>query len=338
LPPTCAIMRCTPFVLLCFALLGFAAYVRADAAQYEKLIKETKTSPYNILDLNNESLRAHLSAKRSYSIVTFFTMSGPEAAQHCPQCPEILQDYREFVRQFQQKVANEGGYNGATFQEHPVFFAVCDFQKCRDLVMEAAWRALPQLAVLTPRGSTTMKSLPVLGSFLDDSSPSNIATFVKQQTGFDISISVPLYRVVGPYVIGLVLIYVAVRLLYEKFHAQAKKPLFWFIPSLGVFAFSMAGVVFNMIHSPMFSYRNPQNGQFHYIYPSARHQFVLEGLIMAVVLSSLVLVLVGVGAVVPSIRDPVKQRVSFGFLVAAYFILWTWLMSIFRAKYNWYPF
>lgn len=45
----------------------------------------------------------------------------------------------------------------------------------------------------------------------------------------------------------------------------------------------MSGPVFNAINKPPFSYRHPQNGQVFYIYPSARQQFVAEGLIMGAI-------------------------------------------------------
>lgn len=43
----------------------------------------------------------------------------------------------------------------------------------------------------------------------------------------------------------------------------------------------MAGTVYNSIHAPPFAYRHPQSKQLYLIYPSARQQFVGEGLIMA---------------------------------------------------------
>lgn len=42
----------------------------------------------------------------------------------------------------------------------------------------------------------------------------------------------------------------------------------------------MSGPVFNAINNPPFSYKQQQNGQVFYIYPSPRQQFIAEGLIM----------------------------------------------------------
>jgi len=227
------------------------------------------------------------------------------------------------------------------------FFAKCDVENCKeafsDGVHKAGWSALPKVLRIPPKGSkrVDVKSWQDMSSDSVTENAAEIAAFVSTITGYKkfLERSILATIQVGlTYVLAAGGVVTTFMYILPRFAVVYNNPRFWFTLSLGVYMLTQAGVVYNSIHRPPFSYRHPQSGQQVYIYPSARQQFVAEGLIMAVLQAGMGLLWVAFAEWIPNLKSASRKRVAFVLLALCFFITLSQIMNIFRVKYGFYPF
>lgn len=100
----------------------------------------------------------------------------------------------------------------------------------------------------------------------------------------------------------------------------------------------MAGLVYNSINKPPFSYKNPYNQQVHLIYPNSRQQFQIEGLIMAGLLSGISLSIIGFVHYVPYWKSGLNKRLGFALFSLIFGVFYILIWKIFKLKHPYYPF
>jgi len=234
------------------------------------------------------------------------------------------------------------GYDSATFKQNPVFFARCEVESCRDAFTSGTkigWRALPKLVFIPPRavkGNVDVsKWIDMSGEPIYQGAPT-IAQWISATSHHPFEVHPSFIEQYGN-----TITYVSFTVLFmygiiPRLKGWIKHKLFWFALGMGAFAFSMAGIVYDLIHTPPFYYNHPQTKQAMFIYPSARQQFIAEGLIMAVLLTATGLVVIGI-ALVPTVKDNFKKRILFAGLAILFFTLYSQCYKIFKVKYPWYP-
>jgi len=304
-------------------------------SRFEKLKEDASSS--QILSFDAQKITDQATSAHNYSIILLFSTDRKDI--NCPQCRPINEEFKTVVSYFFHLLGKEG-LNSRIFSENPVFFAKCEITDCQDLFLKAGWKMFPLLVQLPPRsskGEIKFSSLPFMHELMDDFSASQMAKFVESVTHFPIYISPPLLATYGWYLLVLVVGGLIIRV-FPQVLSQLNQPNLWFALCLGVYGFTMAGTVFNAIHRPPLSYKNPQTGDQHFIYPSARQQFVFEGMIMAGLLCGCSLLYVGLTIRIKYIKESWKQRMYFfpigiGFLVLQFLVL-----QIFKIKYPYYPF
>jgi len=283
-----------------------------------------------------EGVQQYAGSKHNYSMIILFATTDDRIP--CPFCKAVKQSYEEVAYAFKQSLGSEG-FNSKQFLEHPVFFAHCDLMKCRDIAVQAGWREIPTI-VYVPQRDTKGEGLEMinLDGVTMDYSAETIANFVRERSGYPLKVDPSILGSILYYMALLGVLFVILRGGYPWIKTQYKRPLFWYALSMGTFAFTMAGTVFNSINKPPLFYVHPQNGQTFYIYPSARQQFVYEGFIMAVLLTFCGLSIAAFGAIVPRMKGVGKQRATFAFSLIAFYFSYISIIKIFKMKYQYYPF
>jgi len=334
----------SPRVIIIQCLMISILWSSIDAQQpsrFDKLKELQRKS--TILDFTDDSIQGYTTQVSNYTIVllmatTNIQVPGADLAKVATQQFSIV------ANSYLQSLGSEQ-LDSPTFLKDPIFFARCELEKCRETFREggskAGWRAIPKLFVIRPRsvkgGVDVTKWVDMSGDPVS-ADAFGIAKWIKEVTGYSFTVQVSFFDRYSNDLITVFLLGVVIYGLYPRLKVLVQIRLFWFAVGMGVYCFSMAGVVFNAIHNPPWNYVHPQNKQVMYIYPSARQQFVAEGLILAALLGGLGLVVLGFGAWIPSLKDNSKRRVGFAVLSIMFFFLYQQLMTIFRSKYGWYPF
>jgi len=299
---------------------------------FEKLKRDTihKEGAIDILDAD---ILPIVNGRHNYSIILLLTTRNP-AMPAWEMCKGVNVEYRRAGEEFYGYNGGASGLNSDGFKADPTFMVVCDVEKCRELIGKAKWTTIPKIVHIPASQSKSFDMSKWKEMELNALKAEDIAAFISRERKIDFKILPSAIERFAPFASILAAAAICWRLL----RGYWKDPTLWFLVSLAVFGFSMAGVVFNAIHAPPFAYTNPQNKQTMWIYPQARMQFVSEGIIMAVLLIFTGLVWVTFGALIPKIRPGMYQRLAFVGSVLAYVICYSAVQSIFKIKYSWYPF
>jgi len=309
--------------------------------KFQKLLKTTKEKKNGILEFSGENLDKYAKSARDFSLVVLLT-TDKNSKIDCQLCPHINIEYTKVATQFHEELGY-GGYNSDKFQQRPVFFGRCDIMSCMDFYKQGNFQSFPLLLHLRPSTNNTSSiefhKMDKVDEIFSDPSVETMATHLSRLTGHNFVQQVPLYKIILQYGGGLVLIIVLLKLAYTKLPSQWKiNPMVLFAASVCVFAFVMAGTIFNSIHSPAMYYKHPVSKQIMLIYPSTRHQFVLEGIIMSSLFTLAGLFFVGFTSHVPTFKDPWKQRGMFVVCALGFYTCFWWIMTIFKVKNGFYPY
>jgi len=332
---------CAQSLIICIVITIAFCNAQAKPTRFEKLIDAQRKS--SIIELNNEDLKSYASFKSNYTMILLFTSKNPQISD-VSAADQTNSAYQQAADAFFQSLGPER-INSEQWQQNPVFFARCDVENCREVFVDgtkkAGWRAVPKVFCLTPRSGKGLN----LGSWEDMSqepvraSGADIAAWISHKTRYPLFLEKSFFAKYGTGLMNMAVFAVVVYLLAPRIQRAISNTMFWFVLSLGVYAFTMAGVVFNAIHPEVgFSYKHPQSGQTYYIYPSARTQFVAEGYIMAVLLTGTGLLFVLFSAWVPTLKTPWAKRAGFAVLGLSFLLSHSQVMNIFRSKYGFYPF
>jgi len=126
-------------------------------------------------------------------------------------------------------------------------------------------------------------------------------------------------------------------LLIPKIYFRRKDPLIWYGAALCVYMFVMSGSIYNAIRGTPFWHQTADGKVVSYIYPSAREQFIVEGYIMASLLTGLGLLVVALNTVPFMFKNPWTQRsFAMGFIILLVYGF-NLLRAIMKKKYGHYP-
>jgi hypothetical protein len=308
--------------------------------KFEKL-KDLQTRS-RVLDFTDSDIQSYTTQSSNYSIILLFATTNPQIPG-VEIAKQATKYFSSMADQFYDQLGPEG-YNSKAFLSNPVFFARCELEKCRDTFQEGSkkgWAVVPKIFHVPPRpnkGGLDLHRWADMDRQPIDRDAGQMADWVRDKTKFNFVVHVPFLIRHGGTILTVAAALALFYLLWTRLKDVAQSRKFWFAISMGIFAFSMAGIVYNSIHNPPFSHYNPNTKQQMYIYPSARQQFVVEGYIIAGILTGMGLLVVSLVEVVPKFEDDNHKRVSFVLISALFFFLYQNLMAIFRMKYGWYPF
>jgi len=291
--------------------------------------------------MNNENNVAH-----NFSFIMLVsTINDNIPCEHCADAEKYFDSARQ---SYLQSLDNGEGKkdvmsHNPLFYEHPMFWVRCDVRKCIDMIRKAQWQTVPQIIWIPPKqdkGAYNPLSWRDVGD-CKDAKPPKIGRFVTQYTGYYLKISPPLSELIIFYsgIIGtLVITYFFVLPLLKKYW---KNPLFLFTIAMIPYVITMMGLVFNAINNPPYDYDHPQNGKM-YFYPSSRNQFVIEGQIMAVVLTILPLCFIAFTHLVPIGKSekpiPMAQRGIFWIIAAFFIVTMRFTIQTYFMKHPYIPF
>jgi len=324
------------FSFFCF-LLDLVLHLKKKSlsekanTRFEKLIKDTNNQ--QAIKFDSSRLKVHAGSAHNYSLVILFTTNDPNV--NCQMCPFIEKTFKETVKLFYSYFGNKVT-TSSQFLKNPFFFGTCNVQDCYEILVQAGWNSVPKIVIIPPkveRSAINFRDWKEL-ELNDLPTTDSISLFIAEHTRFPFIIERPLSETFGIYFLAILGIGLLMHNAYNKF----RNNMFWFILVMGVFAISMAGLVYNSINKPPFSYKNPYNQQVHLIYPNSRQQFQIEGLIMAGLLSGISLSIIGFVHYVPYWKSGLNKRLGFALFSLIFGVFYILIWKIFKLKHPYYPF
>jgi len=253
-----------------------------------------------------------------------FTANAPHRG--CSICRQATEEFTI--------VANSWPYLAA--QSNRLYFAIADFDDSAEAFQSMGLQSVP-LFVHFPPKTAKPKAQDTLDIQRTGFEAEVIGKWVSDRTGLNVRVFRPpnyagtlaVVMLVG---LGAVLAYVkrsSLDFLYNR--------SIWAIIVMSIIFTMISGQMWNHIRGPPFMHRNPQSGQVGYFSGSTQFQFLAETYIIfahyAVITLGFILLYE-----VKNAKDATRKRVLAIAGIAMYCLFFSFLLSIFRSKYQGYPY
>ncbi|KAK6473553.1 magnesium transporter protein 1-like [Huso huso] len=278
-----------------------------------------------VIRMNGDKFRRFVKAPpRNYSVVVMFTALQPQ--RQCAVCKQADEEY--------QILANSWRYSNAFTNR--VFFATVDFDEGSDVFHMMNMNSAPTFMIFPSKGKPKKADtyeLQVRGFAAEQ-----IARWIADRTDVNIRVIRP-PNYAGPLMLGFLLTVIGGLVYLRRNNLE-------FLYNTNVWAFAglcfvlimTSGQMWNHIRGPPYAHKNPNTGQVSYIHGSSQAQFVAETHIVLLFNSAVTLGMVLLHEAATSDMDIGKRKIMCVGGIALVVLFFSWLLSIFRAKYHGYPY
>ncbi|KAG5852172.1 magnesium transporter protein 1 isoform X1 [Anguilla rostrata] len=278
-----------------------------------------------VIRMNGEKFRRFVRAPpRNYSVVVMFTALQPH--RQCGVCRQADEEY--------QILANSWRYSSAFTNK--IFFATVDFDEGSDVFQMLNMNSAPSFIHFPSKGKAKQADtyeLQVRGFAAEQ-----IARWIADRTDVHIRVIRP-PNYAGPLMLGFLLAVVGglVYLRRDNLEFLYNKNA-WGFGALCIVLIMTSGQMWNHIRGPPYAHKNPSTGQVSYIHSSSQAQFVAETHIVLLFNAAVTLGMVLLHEAATSDMDIGKRKIMCVAGISLVVLFFSWLLSIFRAKYHGYPY
>jgi len=305
-------------------LLVPAAISAKSAADRAKKFLNLAKKGHGVIELDSSKFDELTTAPRSYGSVVLLTALDSEF--NCQPCREFDPEFRIVASSF---------FN--TPNKDKLLFAVLDFKNGKDTFRKLQLTSAPTLHYYPPAkgsGSSAVKTYEFNRFGID---AGNLANVLQSWTGYPVPVKRP-FNYLGLAVgIFLVLAVAAViRVMISHFTQILTSRYLWAFISLTIILLMNSGYMWNHIRKPPYIMSN--NNRVSYISQGFSQQLGLESQIVAVTYGILAFSTVSLAVSVPRIPNPTRQRAAVYIWMGCVFVVFSFLMQLFKLKNNGYPF
>ncbi|KAL4659669.1 magnesium transporter protein 1 isoform X2 [Arapaima gigas] len=314
------------FVLLCYGIPPSDGQKKKETLLMEKVGQMMEwASKRAVIRMNGEKFRRFVKTPpRNYSVVVMFTALQPH--RQCGVCKQADEEY--------QILANSWRYSSAFTSK--IFFASVDFDEGSDVFHTLNMNSAPTFMHFPCKGKPKRGDtyeLQVRGFAAEQ-----ISRWIADRTDINIRVMRP-PNYAGPLMLGFLLavvgslVYLRRNNLEFLYNRNA-----WAFAALCFVLLMTSGQMWNHIRGPPYAHKNPNTGQVSYIHGSSQAQFVAETHIVLVFNSAVTLGMVLLHEAATSDMDVGKRKIMCVAGVGLVVLFFSWLLSVFRAKYHGYPY
>lgn len=279
-----------------------------------------------VVRLNSERFKHFVkTAPRNYSMIIMLTALAPQ--RQCAVCKQAHDEY--------QIVAQSYRYSSAF--SNRVFFGMVDFDEGSDVFQYLKLNSAPVFIHFPP------KMKPKKGDFMDISrsgfSAEQLAKWIQDRTDVQIHVFRP------PNYSGFLLIVLLITmiggLLYIKRNSLEflYNQVVWGMFVILAILICISGQIWNSIRGSPFLHRNPQTGQIGLFSGSSGYQFIAETYVVFLLYFGVCAGMILLNEA-PRLSGQTGKRKAMmavlGILMVVFFF--SFLLSVFRAKYQGYPY
>uniref|UniRef100_A0A9J2PAH9 Magnesium transporter protein 1 n=1 Tax=Ascaris lumbricoides TaxID=6252 RepID=A0A9J2PAH9_ASCLU len=307
------------------AILGMG--ICQKAMTLEEKVKNLQEWMYKrpLINMNMDRWKTYVrSSPRNYSMVVMFTALS--VGVNCPVCKPA---YDEFYI-----MANS--YRYAYPELKALYFAVVDFDEAPQVFQSMNLNVAPVLIHFPAKGSR--KRIDQMDFTRQGFDADSMARFVYDRAEIQIRVLRP-PNYAAPAVV-LLLAMLVLGLLYMRRNNLEflYNRTSWALVSLCiVFAF-MSGQMWNHIRGPPFIMTNPQTRETSFIHGSTQYQLVAETYLVAVLYAAVTAGFILLNDAADGKGDPNRRRIMAFIGLGLVVVFFSLLLSIFRSKYQGYPY
>ena len=275
---------------------------------------------------------------RNYLIVVYFTTFAYES--QCEGCGVLNPIFKRVAYSYKASDSNLAISNEEE-KLKPVIFAALEYsQEALEIMQKFQFQGLPNIFV-------SSKSFVEEGYFFNvdrskilaykegkDYNEENVLKYLNEKTGRKVEFKIKVSEYVKLVVFYLTLVTLVVlfvrSVIYHHFN-----PKFWWVLSMMVYVVCMGGVVYDIIHGAALGETDPDTGDFVFYAKGPREQHIIEGFLMAGVVS-----LSGVGLIIVNLAAYIEGRWIIRIVSLIGIALWVacayYTDFIYKKKAQWY--
>jgi oligosaccharyltransferase complex subunit gamma len=319
--------RCSACFLLFAVTLSVSAVPKKKEVVLDDKVLQLMdwSSKRPVVRLDGNKFRAYVKAPpRNYSVVVMLTALQPQ--RQCSICKQANEEF--------QVVANSWRYSQQ--YSNRLFFAMVDYDEGSEVFTSMKINSAPVIMHFPPKGKP--KKADTMDIHRVGFAAEQIARWLAERA--DIQVRVfrpPNYSGTLALALLFMLIGGVVYLKRNSLEFLYNKTSWGFIALTIMFAMT-SGQMWNHIRGPPFMHKNPQTGQVHYIHGSSQGQFIVETYIVIFLNAAIVAGMIMLSEADAMKRDPSKKRIVALCGLGAVGLFFSLLLSVFRAKYQGYPY
>ena len=311
-------------VSICF--LGQIECFAKDDVLSEKVEQLTEWSLKKpVIRLNFDKFKHFVkSAPRNYSIVVMLTALSQQ--RDCQICKPANDEY--------QIVAQSWRYS-AQFS-NKLFFAMVDFDEAPDVFKMLNTASAPQFIMFGRKGK------PKQADHFDMSRVGFSAEQISKWINDRADISIKIFR--PPNYSGLLLVVLLVLMIASLLYLKRDNLEFlynkttWSLITIGCILVFISGQMWNQIRGPPLVHRNPQTGQVGFFAGGHGYQFIAETYIVFAIYGSIVAGMIMLNEAPKFVNEGTKKKIIAISGLGMVTIFFSMILSIFRSKYQGYPY
>jgi oligosaccharyltransferase complex subunit gamma len=275
---------------------------------------------------------------RNYLIVVYFTTFIYES--QCEGCVKLNPIFKRLAYSYKESNAFEPAMTEDE-KLKPVIFAALEYsQESVEILQKFQFQGLPNLFIsskpFTEEGFFYNVDRSKILSYKEgkEYNEEKVLKYLNEKTGRKVEIKVPMSEYLKIFVfystiITLTILFIR-SLIYHLFN-----PKFWWVLSMMVYIVCLGGVVYDIIHGAPLGESDPETGDLSLFAQGPREQYVVEGFLMAGVIS-----LSGVGLIIVNLAGYIEGKWIIRLVSLIGIALWVacgyYSDLIYRKKAEWY--
>ncbi|XP_046325792.1 tumor suppressor candidate 3-like [Haliotis rufescens] len=279
----------------------------------------------SVIRLTGDKFRQYVkTAPRNYSMIVMLT--ALQAQRQCSVCRQANEEYTILANswRYSQQFSNK------------LFFALVDYDEGPDVFQNLKLNTAPVFMHFPPKGK------PKKGDSLDINrvgfAAEQIARWVGERTDIQIRVFRP-PNYSGTLALALLFSLIGGLLYLKRNNLEfLYNKTSWGIGALAVIFAMTSGQMWNHIRGPPLMHRNPHTGAMHYIHGSSQGQFIMETYIVMLLNTAVVFGFILMNEAHSLKGDPGKKRILALVGLGCVAIFFSLLLSVFRSKYQGYPY
>jgi len=284
-----------------------------------------------VVHLDSGKYKQLISEPRNYSVLLLLTAT--HSKYNCVPCKTVADAFASFGYSVK---THFGGFKSDEFLVKPIFVTQIEPDNGMDIFQSLQLQTVPHIVYLAPtkKKLSTIKESSYLKSVsMPHLTADNIRDFVKSKSGLDIPVyKSPLERYAS------VILFLSLAILAWRigvaFYPRRADPMLWFTVAVIIYFVVMAGLIFNYLRGPPLMDVNPHNGEMNFISPNGRSQFIVEGFIVAGLLTASGILYIYIADFIPEYKSGVRQRFTFWIAGATFLFCLVLLNQIFAIKFH----
>ncbi|CAG5124102.1 unnamed protein product [Candidula unifasciata] len=309
-------------LILPFALAQLKKEESLDSKVHQLMEWNSKKS---VIRLTGDKFKLYVKTPpKNYSMVVMLTALQPQRG--CSVCKQANDEF--------QIVANSWRYSQQ--YSNKLFFAMVDYDEGSDVFQSMKLNTAPVFMHFPAKGK--QKKGDTLDIHRVGFAAEQLTKWIGERTDIQIRIFRP-PNYSGTVALALLFAMIGGLLYFKRNNLEfLYNKTSWSILALAVIFAMTSGQMWNHIRGPPVMHRNPTTGEMHYIHGSSQGQFIMETYIVMLLNTAIVVGFILLNEAESIKTDPGKKKVLSLVGLGCVTIFFSLLLSIFRSKYQGYPY